>query len=69
MISSHSSLYRQSPFCVQEEILALNSRLRAALSARSMLRRTAASIERSQWLAPAQWQALQLESVRKLAGC
>ena len=67
MISSHSSLYRQSPFCVQEEILALNSRLRAALTARSMLKRTAASIERSQWLAPAQWQALQLESVRKLA--
>ena len=35
MISSHSSLYRQSPFCVQEEILALNSRLRAALTART----------------------------------
>ena len=67
MFSSHSKLYRHASPGVQEELLALTSRLRSVITAQGVVRRTTAAIERSQWLAPAEWSALQLEAMRALA--
>lgn len=67
MFSSDSPIYRRLPPTLQEGLLSLNSCLRGLIGARATLKRTEAAIERSQWLAPAQWQALQLEQVRRLA--
>ncbi len=67
MLSSHSNLYRYASPALQEELLSFTSRLRGLVTARGAMARTARAIERSQWLAPAQWQALQLESMRQLA--
>lgn len=67
MFSSHSRLYRQASRSTQERLLALHTRLRGVVTARSEVRRVAARIERSQWLQRSGWERLQLEAVRALA--
>ena len=67
MFSSHSALYRSVAPALQEHLLAVHSHLRALLTRQGTLRQTRQAIERSQWLPPEGWQALQLEEARSLA--
>ncbi len=67
MLSSHSKLYRRASPAVQERMLALSTRLRGLVSDQRALRRITERIEISQWLSRAEWEILQLETMRALA--
>ena len=67
MLSSHSKLYRRVSPDVQEHLLAVTTRLRGLVTDQRELRRITARIEASQWLSRAEWEALQLETMRALA--
>lgn len=67
MLSSHSKLYRRVSPEVQEHLLAVTTRLRGLVTDQRALRRITERIEASQWLPRAEWEALQLETMRELA--